>query len=236
MNVYTRTAQESTCYRSPAGEITTDPPYNIISYTWGRFQVPEDTSVSPLQVNGIDWNIPAIDSKQPFSVEVFRNLLLRVVGCNEFVWVDVACIDQRKDRKEDKEEIGNQVGIFYRAQFGYIWLHQLSEKQLQEEINVVLRAKEANNATAKDMAYIKAMCKDPWFSSLWTYKRRTLGSLRYSCQKQELLYLPLPVHLLLSNGYLKLASILGLTLAATSSMLFALLVWTEFLQGIRSCY
>jgi hypothetical protein len=174
MTIYTRTAQESTCYRSPEGEITTDPPYNIISYTWGRFQVRGDTSVSSLRVNGIDWNIPAIDSKQAFGVEDFRDLLLRVVGCNEFVWVDVACIDQRKDRKEYKEEIGNQVGIFHRAQFGYIWLHQLSEKQLQEGINAVLRAKEANNASTKDIAHIEALCKDPWFSSLWTLQEAYL--------------------------------------------------------------
>jgi hypothetical protein len=174
MTVYTRTAQESICYRSPGGETITEPPYNIISYTWGRFQVRGVTSVSPLLVNGIDWNIPAIDSKQAFSVEEFRDLLLRVAGANDFIWVDVACIDQRKDRKEYKVEIGNQVGIFHRAQSAYIWLHQLSERQLQEGIDAVLRAKEASNATAEDIACIEAMCKDPWFSSLWTLQEAYL--------------------------------------------------------------
>lgn len=175
MTAYTCTTQEGdACYRSPGGETITEPPYNIISYTWGRFQVRDESSASSLQVNGIEWRVPLVDSNRAFSVDEFKDLLQRVAGGSDFVWVDVACIDQRKGSDENKVEIGRQLGIFHRAQSAYIWLHQLSERQLQKGIDAISRAKAANNATTEDIACIEAMCQDPWFSSLWTLQEAYL--------------------------------------------------------------
>jgi hypothetical protein len=74
MAVYTRTSKESTCYLSEGGETRNEPPYNIISYTWGRFQARGDTSVIPLQVKGIEWAIPVVESNKAFNIGEFRDV------------------------------------------------------------------------------------------------------------------------------------------------------------------
>jgi hypothetical protein len=174
MTVYSRAIQEHISYRFPGREAVTEPPYNILSYTWGRFKARDGNVGSALEASGIEWDIPGIDATRAFSAEEFRDVLQRVAGENNFVWVDVACIDQRKDSEEYKEEIGNQVGIFHRAQSAFIWLHQLSTEQLREGIDAVRRAKEAQNATGDQVRKIEVLCRDPWFSSLWTLQEAYL--------------------------------------------------------------
>ncbi|RDW58304.1 hypothetical protein BP5796_12234 [Coleophoma crateriformis] len=175
MTAYTRMTEDgSACYRSPEGITVVEPSYNILSYTWGRFELRGDSSASSLQVRGIKWRVPSIDANKAFSVDEFRDLLQQIAGEDGFVWVDVACIDQRNDSEEKKVEIGRQVGIFYRAQSAYIWLHQLSKEDLQKGIDAISYAKEARNATANDTRCIETMCQDPWFSSLWTLQEAYL--------------------------------------------------------------
>ncbi|RDW57103.1 hypothetical protein BP6252_13849 [Coleophoma cylindrospora] len=175
MTAYTRTTEDgSACYRSPDGITVVEPSYNIVSYTWGRFKLDGETSASSLKVKGIDWRVPSIDAKEAFSVDEFRDLLQRIAGKDGFVWVDVACIDQRDDSEEKNVEIGRQVGIFYRAQSAYIWLHQLPEEDLQKGIDAISHAKEARIATMNDTRLIETMCQDPWFSSLWTLQEAYL--------------------------------------------------------------
>jgi hypothetical protein len=40
----------------------------------------------------------------------------------EFLWIDIACIDQRQTSKENASEVGRQGKIFKKADTVYIWL------------------------------------------------------------------------------------------------------------------
>ncbi|KAL2799239.1 hypothetical protein BJX66DRAFT_293412 [Aspergillus keveii] len=40
----------------------------------------------------------------------------------DFLWLDVACIDQRPNSRENASEIGRQAKICKRAQDVYVWL------------------------------------------------------------------------------------------------------------------
>jgi hypothetical protein len=78
----------------------TEPPYNIVSYTWGRWKLDRGPS---LPVKGISWSVPAVDENH-FSVadlhDLVKNISIEDVGeegikgAVEHVWIDVACIDQ----------------------------------------------------------------------------------------------------------------------------------------------
>lgn len=174
MTVYTCITKGSSSYRSPGMETVIEPSYNILSYTWGRFEARDSSTGSALSVSGIHWDIPAIDPAKAFDAERFQNVLQLAAGRNDFVWVDVACIDQTKGCEEKYDQIGKQIGIFHRAQTAFIWLHQLSTRALQFGINAVSEAKDAESATKDQVRSIEAMSKDPWFSSLWTLQEAYL--------------------------------------------------------------
>ena len=174
MTVYTCTTKGSSSYRSPQGDIVTEPSYNILSYTWGRFRAGGVSAGCAVNVTGIHWDIPAIDPAKGFDAERFKNILQLVAGENDFVWVDVACIDQKEDSQEKKDQIGKQVGIFHRAQTAFIWLHQLSTRTLQNGIHAVAEAKNAESPTGDQVRSIEALTQDPWFSSLWTLQEAYL--------------------------------------------------------------
>jgi hypothetical protein len=106
------------------------PQYNIISYTWGRFEVREGPS---LQVKNVSWKIPSINPSR-FTVEEFETTLRLVSPEGGFVWVDVACIDQENETIK-MDEIGRQAGIFFNAKDAFIWLHGSSLRQLQEKFD-----------------------------------------------------------------------------------------------------
>ncbi|KAJ4414715.1 hypothetical protein N0V82_007767 [Gnomoniopsis sp. IMI 355080] len=114
-----------------------EPSYNILSYTWGRWQ-DATGQVQSLGVEGIEWKIPAI---QPhvFTVEEFAAILHEISSDVDWLWVDVACIDQDLSSdihsKARDEEVGRQAGIFARASTAFIWLHQSPTQKLQNFAN-----------------------------------------------------------------------------------------------------
>ena len=102
------------------------PLYNILSYTWGRYEIPSGPA---LPVQNLTWRVPSINPER-FTVDDFRNTLLAASEGVEYVWVDIACIDQENwDVKMD--EIGKQAGIFQNAKEAYIWLHGATISTLQ---------------------------------------------------------------------------------------------------------
>lgn len=116
--------QDGNCYGG-----TKEPLYNIISYTWGRWQ---DLSIraSALPVEGITWDIPAVQS-HIFTADDFKTALDAVSAGVDWVWVDIACIDQLNSRVRD-EEVGRQAGIFAGAERAFVWLHQSPIHKLQD--------------------------------------------------------------------------------------------------------
>jgi hypothetical protein len=89
-----------------------EPAYNIISYTWGRWELPTRTEQS-ISIQGIDWETPAV-SPHIFTVAEFQSVLQHVGNDVDWVWVDIACIDQKNVTVRD-EEVGRQAGIFNKA-------------------------------------------------------------------------------------------------------------------------
>ncbi|KAL6410759.1 hypothetical protein AUP68_07191 [Ilyonectria robusta] len=129
-----------------------EPQYNALSYTWGR-GVLDDTQrpeVQSLDVSGTTWRIPRVDPDH-FQTDAFHHAIrqaTRLYGQNkvsgmtvalaaddtrsvDFIWVDVACIDQRLN-SESMLEIGRQATIFRKASAVYIWLNHTTIAELSE--------------------------------------------------------------------------------------------------------
>lgn len=70
----------------------TEPNYSILSYTWGRFEVADGPE---LAIKGIDWQVPSIDESH-FTVADLSRLLEHVALKSEYIWIDIACIDQKR--------------------------------------------------------------------------------------------------------------------------------------------
>lgn len=110
---------------------TSEPRYNILSYTWGRWQDATGQSQG-LRIEGIEWETPRIQP-QIFTTESFRDILVKVSTDVDWIWVDVACIDQGDTNVQVRdEEVGRQAGIFARANQAFVWLHQSPTQKLQQ--------------------------------------------------------------------------------------------------------
>lgn len=169
-----------------------NPAYNIISYTWGRYRPCDGERGEAIQITGphrneLSWKIPEVNPHKAFSARDFQDVLVTVARNEDlkFVWVDVACIDQRDGAPDKDAEIGRQAAIFNRARQGYIWLHQTQRAHIDDSLNLMVRIRDegvptrsaanqhanyANNRAERsaDCKTISRLLLDPWFSSLWT--------------------------------------------------------------------
>jgi hypothetical protein len=182
-----------------------EPPYHALSYTWGRWELKNDQQkphVTALKIRGVGWRIPRIDPDH-FSTTAFEHAIKESVKvpkpiwsqhrwerlkrrlasnkCN-FLWLDVACIDQR-GTPEAKKEIGRQARIFRSAQYAYVWLSQQKQTALSQLAHNLTRATEeiwksdpsdTGSPTQRTVGWpqlslesIDILVKDPWLSSLW---------------------------------------------------------------------
>ena len=171
-----------------------NPEYNIVSYTWGRYT---NDSGDAISIKGIDWSVPKINPKEAFSSDKFKNLLKNEVGAHvEYVWVDIACIDQNRERENStvRNQIGIQAAIFKRAKASFIWLYQQGKKKEGPRLKDCVQAladkatshehpsellgqaeKKAARAKARQMDdLIFHLFEDHWFSSLWTLQEAFL--------------------------------------------------------------
>ncbi len=192
-----------------------EPKYNAISYTWGRWALKENEKpdVTALQVYGTPWNIPRVNP-QHFTMSDFHNILKNTAKTLEvvidkrktvtiesqsvdFIWVDVACIDQRFNR-ESMLEIGRQAEIFRNALRVYIWLSRTSSDQLDDFSCEVRDLSETAFRTLPEKLQgrtvyaaeaegdfrpewlddgfrtLQSLHEDPWFTSLWTLQEAFL--------------------------------------------------------------
>lgn len=106
------------------------PRYNAISYTWGRWKLRDGDhpSVEALHVAGVRWPIPRINPDH-FTVDEFISTIrIATVGNAagddspvDFIWLDIACIDQTPNSKENASEVGRQAKIFTGATNVFAW-------------------------------------------------------------------------------------------------------------------
>jgi hypothetical protein len=188
------------------------PIYNILSYTWGRWRSIEYESIN---IRGTPWKIPAVDPNFAFSPKQFENVLRRVAKEVDYVWVDIACINQGRnpeDIAEGMDQIGKQMGIFKGAREAYVWLHSSSRNQLDkideseedflEFTDMLGRLEQARHAYADPpdegpaiqtldsaMTALRSWTSDPWFSSLWTLQESVLrrDAIILSCEGEIVL-------------------------------------------------
>ncbi|KAK8042405.1 hypothetical protein PG994_012888 [Apiospora phragmitis] len=204
----------------------TCPPYNTLSYTWGRFALKEHempgVGALPIRIEGRrSWKIPRIDPAH-FTVDEFKaavklagqafsgldNLQKDVKDMEEafkmtveFLWLDVACIDQ-EHAKTKLAEINRQAVIFQNSRSSCVWINHLTHDQLltiqdfSTQLQFPANSKVANASHAlqnwldqwfgrlqhisKLLLPVKvdiekgACISAPWFSSLWTLQEAYL--------------------------------------------------------------
>lgn len=155
-----------------------EPAYNVLSYTWGRFQDPNADMSKAIPIKGVSWPIPVI-REDHFTAETFKKVLNQMRGFGvDFVWVDIACIDQQNEAVK-MEEVGRQAGIFKNAQSAYIWLSHISTQSCYKALAVIHEVRSPimseNTSSEQRKLLLRAleracgiMSQDPWFESLWT--------------------------------------------------------------------
>lgn len=111
-------------------------------------------------------------------------------GACQFLWLDIACIDQRYTL-EAKLEVGRQARIFRKAKHVYIWLNHTPRDTLSR---IALDLKKSSAATwdldsfgslsdaqgfiewcGQALDRVRELVHDPWFSSLWTLQEAFLS-------------------------------------------------------------
>ncbi|KAH6997398.1 hypothetical protein EDB80DRAFT_727763 [Ilyonectria destructans] len=177
-----------------------EPSYNAITYTWGRWKLSghERPDVSSIVVHGIPWEVPRVNPDH-FTVQQFQNVLKKttervshwmlkhISASVEFLWLDVACIDQRGTEPRSAAEIGRQAAIFKGAQNVFAWLSTMPITDLErilaslDTLSDVVRivpfgttpaASSQQLTTIHD--HLSQLFKDHWFSSLWTLQETFL--------------------------------------------------------------
>lgn len=108
--------------------------------------------------------------------------------CPEFLWLDVACIDQR-GTSEGKNEVGRQARIFRGAETCYIWLSRTTNAVMVQALDSLKNKIEpdlfqGHKASSIARAWMKQapeihtaifkIVSDPWFTSLWTLQEAFL--------------------------------------------------------------
>lgn len=180
-------------------KLVQNPRYVAISYTWGRWRLKtaEKPEVRPLTILDGAWEVPRV-RPECFETKSLKMMINSVCKYSEgmqtgrlafccrlqahrsianYVWLDIACIDQRDESQEGAFEVGRQVPIFSRAERVYCWLHSLPSlwfKSWERELYQRLRDAASNdddqklNALRQLRAGFERIFADPWFSSLWT--------------------------------------------------------------------
>lgn len=186
-----------------------EPAYHAISYTWGRWVLRESHTrpdIGSMVVMGVPWLIPRVNPDHfqaaEFDSAVHEASRIHVPSWEttswwsrlkqrfkdstcQFLWLDVACIDQR-GRPEGKAEIGRQARIFRGAKHTYIWLSWISypdllqiTQDLRKLAVAMLNRKHIDLKSYRDwlntsLLRFQALVSDPWFSSLWTLQEAFL--------------------------------------------------------------
>jgi hypothetical protein len=167
-----------------------NPEYNALSYTWGRWKLNSGQldDVASLNVHGIDkWSIPRIDPAH-FSVNDFKEAIHTAANANidfpvEFVWVDVACIDQRESSLEMASEIGRQARIFKGANDVFIWLTKYNFDELHAWATSLERCSTAQDGMKEMVKLIDFLRRDPWLVRFELCKKHFCGKMPHSCHE-----------------------------------------------------
>ena len=151
--------------------------------------------VSSISVTGTTWSIPRIDPNH-FTAQQFAAVIADTAEPHpsdedalkvEFLWLDVACINQSNGSHEKALEIGRQAKIFRGAARVFIWLttHNLKfyeswAPEVSEQAEIFIRkdfhtAVDRRAWVSRSTELLRSFTRDPWFSSLWTLQESFLA-------------------------------------------------------------
>lgn len=187
-----------------------EPLYNVITYSWGRFAYFDKTergysNASYLALNGITWQDDMPRMKSQFDARQLEKIIQIAanssdtpgdnIGRVEFIWLDIACINQSKIGGERVDEyfseIGRQANIFRNANCVFAWLHSFSSGQLSKYVldldDLVDRMTTEQYGTGSTeigrkgwaieiRTFLAELTQDHWFTSLWTLQEAFLSS------------------------------------------------------------
>jgi Heterokaryon incompatibility protein (HET) len=157
-----------------------EPAFNALSYKWGPWVVREGPR---LDIHGVSWTIPAVD-QNCISINDFQKVFQRMTQDTDYIWIDIACVDQSPEGLQVRmDEIHKEPGIYRKAQKCYIWLHVLEPADLKTNINTISSAFAHTSHVASDVdpAFIShpnakvidalaSLLGDPWFRTVWTLR------------------------------------------------------------------
>ncbi|KAJ9609816.1 hypothetical protein H2200_006145 [Cladophialophora chaetospira] len=174
--------QPENCYNG-----VKSPECSIVIYTWGRWRIRDPQStVDALVVHEVPWDIPKVDPDH-FTAEQFKQVLHLVAENSEkgyttgepspFVWIDVACIPQRRNSRVADSEIGRQARIFRGARSAYVWLTTADPVELGRAFSKSSDKQPQN--VAKTLDVLCKLLEDPWFGSMWTLQESYIQQAAY---------------------------------------------------------
>jgi hypothetical protein len=176
------------------------PPYNILTYTWGRWALLENQhpELKVLKIEGISWVVPRVHPNH-FTSDQFQRVIDASITTEarnpsgwlinhsrqvKLLWLDIACIDQDHP-PSTIDEIGRQAQIFFQAEETFIWLTQLDAGDLRRVTSGLeacftgtLHTQDGPRRLKKRLHValdsLEKLLSDPWFSSLWTLQEAYL--------------------------------------------------------------
>lgn len=186
-----------------------NPQYYAITYTWGRWRLQdtEDEHLSAINIHGVPWDIPRVKPEcftadellavLQYAIKYYpkfsgRQQLSHFRQGVEFVWFDIACIDQRPNKRRPSSEIGRQADIFQGAAEVFLWLARTSTATLKDSYETLDRLSDevfaliflnhtvppktliSSQLLSSVLDSLQRILADPWFSSLWTLQEAFL--------------------------------------------------------------
>ena len=180
-----------TCHEWRPGNLYGDtfcPVYNIVTYTCGMFKLsPYDVPHVPsLRVHNIPWAIPRIHPEY-FTVDNLLAVLQQARGWRlsyegflvpetDWVWIDMACVDQRKGSPDAHAETGRQRDIFAGATRVFAWLTSTRSRDLDAFYMSLRKLDAFRSPQVLDQVYdtLRQVLTDPYFTSVWTLSETAL--------------------------------------------------------------
>jgi Heterokaryon incompatibility protein (HET) len=141
-----------------------------------------------LQARHYAWRGTRIESQ---AISTFLRTIELRVPLHRYIWLDMACIDQRYN-ENTLAEIGRQARIFQHAEEVYVWLSRTLQTRLQSlltdfgdaalklEVEPYMKDQTAeqllNTETLMGQVLrgLEGLHQDPWFTSLWTLQEAYL--------------------------------------------------------------
>ena len=117
----------------------------------------------------------------------------------DFIWLDLACIDQRRNLSADLE-VGRQAGIFRKAAGVVVWLSQSGKDEnsfclLRDFFKVLAGFENDRQKSLKVISdcsqlelfvtRLRKLLVDPWFSSLWTLQEAYLSTTAFCSLRRQ---------------------------------------------------